>query len=106
MAGMRQISFAALAMAVSLLVPAASIAVAAEPDPRAILAPSGTLRVALYPGTPTSILPDPSAGGPKGVGYDLGKVLASRLGVAYTPIVFRKTPRCWRRSGPARPTSR
>lgn len=36
------------------------------------------------------ILPDPSAGGPKGVGYDLGKVLASRLGVAYTPIVYSK----------------
>src|SRR5882724_10529567 len=88
MAGIRQISFAALATAVSLL--SAGIAVAAEPDPRPILAPSGTLRVALYPGTPTSILPDPDAGGPKGVGYDLGKVLASRLGVAYTPIVFSK----------------
>jgi polar amino acid transport system substrate-binding protein len=90
MAGIRQISFAALATAVSLLVAAAGVAVAAEPDPRPILAPSGTLRVALYPGTPTSILPDPSAGGPKGVGYDLGRVLANRLGVAYTPIVFSK----------------
>jgi polar amino acid transport system substrate-binding protein len=86
MAGMRQITIAALAIAASLL----GAAVAAEPDARSILAPSGTLRVALYPGTPTSILPDPNVGGPKGVGYDLGKVLASRLGVAYTPIVFSK----------------
>lgn len=88
MAGIRQISFSALAMAVSLL--SAGIAVAADPDIRPILAPSGALRAALYPGTPTSILPDPNNGGPKGVGYDLGKELASRLGVAYEPVVFSK----------------
>ena len=88
MAGTRRITIAALAIALSLL--CAGIAGAADPDIRAILAPSGTLRVALYPGTPTSILPDPNAGGPKGVGYDLGKHLASRLGVAYTPIVFSR----------------
>ena len=90
MAGTRRIRIAALAMAVSLFCAAAGIAVAADPDLRPILAPSGALRVALYPGTPTSILPDPSAGGPKGVGYDLGKELANRLGVAYEPIVFSR----------------
>jgi hypothetical protein len=31
-------------------------AIAADPEPRAILAPSGVLRTALYTGTPTSIL--------------------------------------------------
>jgi len=65
-------------------------AVAADPEPRAILAPTGVLRAALYTGTPTSILPDPASGGPRGVGYDLGKELARRLGVPYAPVVFSK----------------
>src|ERR1700709_1925930 len=65
-------------------------AVAADPEPRAILAPTGVLRAALYTGTPTSILPDPASGGPRGVGYDLGKELAKRLGVPYEPVVFSK----------------
>lgn len=57
--------------------------------PKDILAPSGKLRVGLYPGTPTSILPD-APGGPRGVGYDLGKELARQLGVPYEPVVFAK----------------
>lgn len=85
MAGMRHIIIAALTIGAALL-PAA----AADPDIRPILAPSGALRVALYTGTPTSILPDPTAGGPKGVGYDLGKELARRLEVTYAPVVFSK----------------
>lgn len=64
-------------------------ALAADPEPRAILAPTGVLRAALYTGTPTSILPD-SKEGPRGVGYDLGKELAKRLGVPYQPVVFSK----------------
>ena len=64
-------------------------AIAADPEPRAVLAPTGVLRAALYTGTPTSILPDPKSG-PRGVGYDLGKELARRLGVPYAPLVFSK----------------
>jgi len=64
-------------------------ATAADPEPRAILAPTGVLRAALYTGTPTSILPD-SKDRPRGVGYDLGKELAKRLGVRYAPVVFSK----------------
>jgi polar amino acid transport system substrate-binding protein len=63
---------------------------AADLEPRAILAPTGVLRAALYTGTPTSMLPDPKAGGPRGVGYDLGKELAKRLAVPYEPVVFSK----------------
>lgn len=54
-----------------------------------ILAPTGALRAALYPGTPTSIL-DPNARAPRGVGYELGRELACRLGVPYAPIVYAK----------------
>ena len=86
MAGRRQVIVAVLAVAALF----AGGAFAADTDIRQILAPSGALRVALYPGTPTSILPDPKSGGPKGVGYDLGKELASRLGVPFEPVIFSR----------------
>jgi polar amino acid transport system substrate-binding protein len=63
-------------------------AFAEDTDPRPILAPGGKLRVGLYPGTPTSILP--GSGEPRGVGYDLGKEMAKRLGVPFEPVVFTK----------------
>jgi len=87
MAGRRQIIIAVLMVAVALC---AGSPLAADPDIKQILAPSGALRVALYTGTPTSILPDPKLGGPKGVGYDLGKELATRLGVPFEPVIFSK----------------
>jgi polar amino acid transport system substrate-binding protein len=81
---------AALAIAGSLVVAGGSAAGAADPDMQQVLAPTGKLRVGLYPGTPTSILPDAPSGGPRGVGYDLGKEFARRLGVPYEPVVFSK----------------
>jgi polar amino acid transport system substrate-binding protein len=87
MAGRRQIIVAVLMVAAALY---AGSALAADPDLKQILAPSGALKVALYTGTPTSILPNPKDGGPKGVGYDLGKELATRLGVPFEPVVFSK----------------
>ncbi len=67
----------------------AATAVAADADAQKILAPTGKLRAALYPGTPTSIL-DPKESEPRGVGYELGKELARRLGVPYAPVVYPK----------------
>jgi polar amino acid transport system substrate-binding protein len=72
---------AAMLLATSLL--------AADPEPRQVLAPTGKLRAALYPGTPTSIL-DPKESEPRGVGYELGKELARRLDVSYEPVVYPK----------------
>ena len=80
---------AALVVAGSIAIVGANGAGAADPEARQILAPSGTLRIGLYPGTPTSILPD-APGGPRGVGYDLGKEFAQRLGVPFEPVVFSK----------------
>lgn len=79
----------AVVVAAGLLLFAAA-AGAADPDPRQILAPSGKLKVALYPGTPTSILPAAAPAEPRGVGYELGKELARRLGVPYEPMVLPK----------------
>lgn len=74
----------------ALLAACGSTAVAPSPEPRYVLAPTGSLRVGLYPGTPTSILQDPASGEPRGVGYDLGKEMARRLGVPFKPVVFSK----------------
>ena len=90
MVDIRRYFFAALAIAGLLSTAIGSIAIAADPEIRQVLAPAGKLRAGLYPGTPTSILPDPAAGGPRGVGYDLGKELARRLDVPYEPVVFAK----------------
>lgn len=57
-------------------------------EQRQSLAPSGALKVGLYPGTPTSILQDQAQ--PRGVGYELGRELARRLGVPFEPVVFAK----------------
>ncbi|MGC2085899.1 MAG: hypothetical protein WA702_21345 [Bradyrhizobium sp.] len=46
---------------VVLLAGALAPAQATDADIAHILAPTGKLRAALYPGTPTSILPDPNA---------------------------------------------
>ena len=53
-----------------------------------LIAPEGRLRVALYPGTPTSILQDSGGKEPRGVGYELGKALAAKLGVPFEPTVL------------------
>jgi polar amino acid transport system substrate-binding protein len=52
-----------------------------------VLAPTGALRVALYTGTPTSLLGDNDL---RGVGYELGKALAQRLRVPFRPQVFAR----------------
>lgn len=64
-----------------------SVAYASDVDVKKVLAPTGTLRAALYPGTPTSIL-DPKETEPRGVGYELGKELARQLGVPYEPVIY------------------
>jgi polar amino acid transport system substrate-binding protein len=53
------------------------------------LAPTGTLRVGLYPGTPTSIIGDPAAGSARGVGFELGQALAARAGLPFRAVVFK-----------------
>ena len=64
---------------------------AAEPEMtevRQILAPTGALRVALYPGTPTSVV---SATDLRGVGYELGKSAGPASGRwTFKPVIFAK----------------
>lgn len=85
----RKTIIASFAVAALLFAGLAVNAQLAAPEPQKILAPSGKLRVGLYPGTPTSIL-DAKSEQPRGVGYELGKALAAKLGVPYEPVIFAK----------------
>ena len=60
------------------------------PSMAQVLAPSGKLRVGLYPGSPTSLVGDPATGTGKGLGFELGAELAQRLDVRFEPVVFPK----------------
>ena len=61
-----------------------------DPHAREALAPGGRLRAGLYAGSPTSMVADPASGEARGVGHDLARALAARLGVAFEPVVFQK----------------
>lgn len=54
-----------------------------------LLAPNGTLRVGIYPGSPTSLVTD-AAGKPRGLAYALGGELAKRLGVGVDYVRFQR----------------
>ncbi|MGX1321943.1 polar amino acid transport system substrate-binding protein [Bradyrhizobium sp. USDA 377] len=54
-----------------------------------LLAPNGTLRVGIYPGSPTSMVND-AAGKPHGLAYDLGGELAKRLGIGVDYVRFQR----------------
>jgi polar amino acid transport system substrate-binding protein len=53
------------------------------------LAPTGKLRVGLYLGGPPNVIRDAASGEMKGVGYELGRELARRLGVSFEPVVYQ-----------------
>ena len=54
------------------------------------LAPTGALRVGVYAGSPSSMVRDPKTGERVGVAHDLGKALASRLGVPAQVVEFER----------------
>ena len=55
-----------------------------------LLAPTGNLRVGVYPGSPTSMVADPTTGQTHGLSYDLGHELARRLRVPVVYIAFSR----------------
>ena len=56
---------------------------------RAVLAPSGTLRVGVYLGSPTSMVRTAS-GETRGLSVEIGQALARRLGVPAETVVFER----------------
>lgn len=83
----RSVFISVLLIAGSIVTGCAVTSVKMTPEIQHVLAPTGTLRVALYTGTPTSLV---SAADSRGVGYDLGRELAHRLGVPVDIMVFPK----------------
>lgn len=79
---------ASVALFAALL--AGCVSAPSAPAAARLLAPSGKLRVGLYPGSPSSLIGDPASGQAKGLGYDLGAEMARRLGVVFEPVVFAK----------------
>ena len=63
---------------------------AATPEVRQALAPSGKLRVGVYPDSPFSVVRDPVSGEMNGIAVELGKALAMRLDVPYELVEFRR----------------
>ncbi len=71
-----------------LIAGCAGIASAPSQEGRQALAPTGKLRVGLYLGAPASIIRGATPDESKGVGFDLGKELARRIGVPFEPVVY------------------
>jgi len=53
-----------------------------------LLAPTGRLRVGLYPGSPGSLIVGDSPEENKGLGFELGRAFAQYLDVAFEPVIF------------------
>ena len=66
----------------------AATAPAVDPAVARVLAPTGTLRVGVYPGSPTSLVVNPKTGERAGVAMELGQALGSRLGVPVQVVEF------------------
>lgn len=62
------------------------------PEVRNALAPTGTLRVAVYPGSPTSLVRGPGPQEMHGLTVEVGRELARRLGVPAEIVVFERVP--------------
>lgn len=53
-----------------------------------LLAPTGRLRVGLYPGSPGSLIVGETPESNRGLGFELGRAFAVYLGVAFEPVIF------------------
>lgn len=70
---------------------AASHPTHAAPNATAILAPTGTLRLAVFAGSPASFIEDPRTGEQRGVSFALGHRLAQHLGISIE-VIHCRTP--------------
>ena len=60
------------------------------PDARRVLAPTGKLRVGVFPGSPLSMAQDRATGEIHGLSIDLGRELAQRLGVPFVQVDYQR----------------
>lgn len=69
---------------------AATLLLGCASGPKHDIAPTGSLLVGLYQGSPTSYLGDGSLADNRGIGFALGKQLAANMDVTFKPIVYPK----------------
>ena len=85
---LRRVLIAAAIGTPLLVAGCAATAPAVDPAVARVLAPSGTLRVGVYPGSPTSLVVNPKTGERAGVAMELGQALGNRLGVPVQVFEF------------------
>jgi polar amino acid transport system substrate-binding protein len=89
-AAARRARFTGIALALLTVGRALGVAPAGAAGETEVLAPSGHLRVGVYPGSPTSQVTDPSTQQIHGVTYDLGREFAARLNVPVEYLSFQR----------------
>jgi polar amino acid transport system substrate-binding protein len=89
-AAARRARFTGIALALLIVGRALGVAPAGAAGETEVLAPSGHLRVGVYPGSPTSQVTDPSTQQIHGVTYDLGREFAARLNVPVEYLSFQR----------------
>jgi polar amino acid transport system substrate-binding protein len=87
---LRRSLLSSVVVATALLAGCGTLALNVDADARAALAPSGTLRVGVYPGSPTSMIVDAKSGQKIGIAHDLGRALAQELNVPFEAVEFRR----------------
>lgn len=91
---LRRLTFSSALLALAVLAgcaaPTPAPSAAVDPQVRLALAPTGTLRVGVYPGSPTSMVTDAKTGEKVGVALDLGRELARQLGVPFQPVQYQR----------------
>lgn len=91
--GLRSLARRALWVAgAATLMGCASLGGGAAPEVRQALAPSGVLRIGVYPGSPTSLVRGPAPNEMRGLTVEVGRALAGRLGVPFDIVVFERVP--------------
>src|ERR1700680_4187683 len=89
-AATRRAGLAKTALALLIMGPALGAGPAGAAGEKEVLAPTGHLRVGVYPGSPTSQVVDPSTKQTHGIAHDLGQEFADRLGVPIEYVTFQR----------------
>jgi polar amino acid transport system substrate-binding protein len=77
-------------VAIAVVVAASAPTGAQAQEAREILAPTGKLRVGVYPGSPTSMVRNNNTGEVHGLSFDLGNELAKRLDVPFELATYQR----------------
>lgn len=87
---LRRALLSSFVVATALLAGCGTLAPSADPEASRALAPTGSLRVGVYPGSPTSMIVDATSGQKIGIAHDLGRELARHLNVPFEVVEFRR----------------